>query len=178
MKQWVTERYPGTKLAITEYNWGAFGFMNGALAQADLLGIFGREGLDLATLWPSTPNVNVNAPGIFAFRMYRNYDGTGKKFGETSVKAASDNQDKLSVYAALRSDGALTTIVINKTSNALSSKLSLAGFNPTSTAQLYRYSQSNLNAIAREQDVAVQTGAISTTFPANSISLFVFTAKP
>lgn len=178
MKQWVTERYPGTKLAITEYNWGAFGFMNGALAQADILGIFGREGLDLATLWPSTPNVNVNAPGIFAFRMYRNYDGTGKKFGETSVKAASDNQDKLSVYAALRSDGALTTIVINKTPNPLSSKLSLVGFNPTSTAQLYRYSQSNLNAIAREQDVAVQTGAISTTFPANSISLFVFTAKP
>ena len=51
MKQWVADHYPGTRLAISEYNWGAPESINGALAQADVLGIFGREGLDLATLW-------------------------------------------------------------------------------------------------------------------------------
>ena len=51
MKDWVTANYTGTKLAITEYNWGALDHINGAVAQADVLGIFGREGLDLATLW-------------------------------------------------------------------------------------------------------------------------------
>ena len=72
MKEWVTANYTGTKLAITEYNWGALDHINGAVAQADVLGIFGREGLDLATLWgPPT----VNQPGAYAFRMYRNYDG-------------------------------------------------------------------------------------------------------
>ncbi len=51
MRDWVKKSYPGTKTAITEYNWGALDSMNGALAQADVLGIFGRERLDLATLW-------------------------------------------------------------------------------------------------------------------------------
>ena len=39
--------YPGTQIGITEYNWGAEDHINGATAQADVLGIFGREGLDL-----------------------------------------------------------------------------------------------------------------------------------
>ncbi len=51
MRAWVNTHYPGTKLAISEYNWGALDHINGALAQADVLGIFGRERLDLATLW-------------------------------------------------------------------------------------------------------------------------------
>ena len=40
--------YPGTPIGITEYNWGAEDHINGATAQADILGIFGREGLDMA----------------------------------------------------------------------------------------------------------------------------------
>ena len=45
MKSWVATNYPGTKIGITEYNWGAEPSINGATAQADILGIFGREGL-------------------------------------------------------------------------------------------------------------------------------------
>ena len=48
--KWVNENYPNTKIGITEYNWGGQKSVNGALAQADLFGIFGREALDLATL--------------------------------------------------------------------------------------------------------------------------------
>lgn len=51
MRDWVNTYYPGTEIAITEYNWGGLESINGALAQADVLGIFGREGADLATLW-------------------------------------------------------------------------------------------------------------------------------
>ena len=43
MKSWVAANYPGTLTGITEYNWGADDHMNGATAQADVLGIFGRE---------------------------------------------------------------------------------------------------------------------------------------
>ena len=53
MKKWVANDYPGTKLAIDEYNWGGQEAINGALAQADILGIFGREGLDLGAFWPT-----------------------------------------------------------------------------------------------------------------------------
>jgi hypothetical protein len=175
MKQWVTNNYTGTKLAITEYNWGALNHINGALAQADVLGIFGREGLDLATLWG--PPDSSTAPGIFAFRMYRNYDGAGSAFGETSLRAASADQDKLAIYAARRiGDGALTLMMINKTGQALTSTLTLTNFQPGATAQVYRYSAANLAAIVHEPNQTVTAGGFTAVFPANSITLFVLSS--
>jgi hypothetical protein len=172
MKSWVSANYPGTKTAITEYNWGALDYMNGALAQADILGIFGREGLDLATLW--APPDNANAPGIFAFRMYRNYDGTGSSFGETSVQAASADQSQLAIYAAQRTAShALTLMIVNKTSGDLTSTLALNNFQPAGVAQVYRYSPTHLNGIVHEANLAVGAGGITATFPANSITLLV-----
>lgn len=170
MKAWVNSYYPGTKLAITEYNWGALGTINGALAQADVLGIFGREGVDLATLWGPPES---NNPGAFAFRMYRNYDGLGNKFGETSILSASADQGKLAIYAAQRSDLALTILVINKTGDNLTSSLSLIGFTPATTAQVYRYSGVNLDEIVAQPVQVVSQNGFSATYPANSITLFV-----
>ena len=171
MKQWVAANYPGTKLAITEYNWGALDDINGALAQADVLGIFGREGLDLATLWGPP---EADQPGAFAFRMYRNYDGAGSAFGETSIHAASDDQEQLSIYAARRgSDAALTLMIINKTSTPLTSHLALSNFTPASLAQVYQYSAVNLAAILPAADQPVTAAGFTATFPANSITLVV-----
>jgi Glycoside hydrolase family 44 len=51
MKQLVAQNYPGTKVAISEYNFGALDRIDGGLAEADVLGLFGRQGLDLASLW-------------------------------------------------------------------------------------------------------------------------------
>ena len=46
LKNWVALYYAGTPIGITEYNWGAEAHVNGATAQADIFGIFGREGLE------------------------------------------------------------------------------------------------------------------------------------
>jgi hypothetical protein len=169
MRAWVDTHYPGTRLAITEYNFGGNEHLNGALAQADVLGIFGREGLDLATMWgPPLPE----EPVAFAFRLYRNYDGSGGTFGETSVRAFSGDQDALSVYAALRADGALTVVVINKTGETLTSALEVLNFAGTN-AQVYRYSSADLTQIVREADVALASGVLTHSFPANSLTLLV-----
>ena len=166
----IAANYPGTKLALTEYNFGALDDINGALAQADLLGIFGYQGLDAAALWgPPTPT----DPGAYAFKIYRNYDNIGGTFGETSTKSTSADQSQLSVYGALRSDGNLTAMVINKTGQDLSSALTLANFTAGSTAEVWRYSARNLNAIVEQLGVAVGAGQIATVFPANSITLLV-----
>jgi hypothetical protein len=111
-RSWVAANYPGTKVSLSEYNFGALDSINGALAQADVLGVFGREQLDLATLWaPPT----ASQPGAYAFRIYRNYDGAGGRFGDVSVHATSSDQGQLAIYAAQRSsDGAVTLVVINK----------------------------------------------------------------
>lgn len=171
MREWVTANYPATKLAITEYNWGGLESINGALAQADVLGIFGREGVDLATLWGPPA---ANEPGAAAFRIFRNYDGEGHRFGETGVSASSSNQDTLSVYASLRtSDAALTVVIINKSDTVLTSSVNLAGFIPQSSAAVYRYSGAHLSAIVRDVDQPVTSSGFSASFPANSITLLV-----
>jgi uncharacterized repeat protein (TIGR01451 family) len=171
MQQWVADNYPGTRTAITEYNWGALDHINGALAQADVLGIFGREGLDLATLWGPP---DADEPGAYAFRMYLNYDGLGSGFGETSVYASSTDQGQVSIYAARRDDdAALTLMAINKTDQPLTSTVSLANVAPVGSAQVYRYSSADLDAIVHEPDQPLAGDGFTTTLPANSITLFV-----
>lgn len=173
--EWVDKNYSGTKLAITEYNFGGLESINGALAQADALGIFGRERLDLATLWgPPKPN----EPGAYAFRIYRNYDGQGGQYGETWVRSASADQGQLAIYGAERKqDGALTLIMINKTGHDLNSRLALSGFSPARNARVFRYSAANLNAIVPEPDLAVTADGFTAAYPANSITLVVLSPQ-
>jgi hypothetical protein len=178
MKSWVAKDYPGTKTAIDEYNFGGMEAINGALTQADILGIFGREGLDLGTMWPTT-NPSLQIPGMMAFEIYRNYDGNKSTFGNTALTSTSANQGALSVYGALRSsDNAVTVVVINKTYGDLTDTLTLAGLaTSTTTAQAWLYSNANLNAIVAQPAVTVTPGAsastITTTFPAQSITMLV-----
>ncbi|MBA3534990.1 MAG: glycoside hydrolase family 44 protein, partial [Ardenticatenales bacterium] len=175
MKEWVADNYPGTKLAIGEYSWGAMGHISGALAQADVLGIFGREGMDLATLWGPP---EATQPGAFAFRMYLNYDGAGSTFGETSVRASSADQEKLAIYAAQRSsDDSLTLMIINKSTTSLTSTVSITGLTEAAPAQVYRYSAANLSAIAPQPEQAVSPTGFSALFPPSSITLVVIPAE-
>jgi uncharacterized protein (TIGR03437 family) len=170
MLQWVSDNYPGTKTAITEYNWGAPDTITGAIAQADILGIFGREQLDYGTVWTSlTPTT----PATFAFQTYLNYDGNGGHFGGTSVSATSSDPDSLSIFAALRYDSALTVVVLNKTSVAITDSIGMADFTPAGTAQVWQYSSANLGAIVRQSDISVSSSGLGTTFPAQSITLLV-----
>ncbi|MEV1144673.1 glycoside hydrolase family 44 protein [Micromonospora sp. NPDC049799] len=167
MRELVDRHYPGTKIAMTEYSWGAYGHLNGALTQADILGIFGREGLDMANLWTAP---GADQPVAHAFRIYRNYDGRGGSFGETSVRATSADQGKLAIYAAERgSDKALTLVVVNKTGDELTSPVALTGAS-AGAAEVYRYSGTNLAGIVREADQAVSSTGFTATFPANSIT--------
>ena len=177
MKTWVNTYYPGTKMAITEYYLGGQDDISGVLAQADLLGIFGREGLDIATWWPFH-TVTAASPGGFSFRIYRNYDGHGGAFGQIGVSAQSGNQDQLSIYAAHRADQALTLMVINKTAADLSTFVGLNNFAPAGPVHVYQYSAANLAAIVPQPDLSVPADpafdpGFAATFPAYSMTLLV-----
>jgi hypothetical protein len=173
LKGWVAASYPGTKTGITEYNWGAEGHINGATTLADILGIFGREGLDLATYW-TTPAAT--SPTYKAIKLYRNYDGQGASFGDTSVSAVVPNPDLLSVFAAQRTaGGALTIMAINKDlSSSPAVNLQLANFAARSPAQVWQLTSSN--AITRLADAAVSGFTLAVTLPSQSITLFVIPA--
>jgi hypothetical protein len=155
MKPGLRRTIPAPRLAIDEYNWGGHGAINGALAQADILGIFGAYGLDMATLCgpPLIPTTQI--PGMMSFTIYRNYDGNKSMFGNMALTSTSVNQGQLSVYGALRtSDNAVTVVVINKTYGDLTSSLSLANLAAGSTtAQAFLYSNANLAAIVAQPAV-------------------------
>jgi len=175
MKKWVASYYPGTKIGVTEYNWGAEAYINGATAQADILGIFGRESLDLATRWTTPTNAS---PTYKAMKLYRNYDGNKSSFGDTSVAATVPNPDNLSAFAAIRTnDSALTIMVINKTLTGLTPlALSVTNFANSGTAQAWQLTASNV--IARLADFPYAGGIVSNQLPPQSITLFVLpTAK-
>jgi hypothetical protein len=182
MQGWVAKDYPGTKIAIDEYNWGGLESINGAVTQADILGIFGAYGLDLGTFWP-TSAPSGQQPVVMAFAMYRNYDGAKSTFGDMALASTSANQAQLSVYGAQRSsDGAVTVMVINKTYGSLTESLSLANVTSTGPAQAFLYSNANLNAIVAQPNIPlgapVAGGTIlNTTFPAQSITLLVIPTK-
>lgn len=169
MRQWVdTYYYPGTPIAITEYNWGGDTLMNGATAQADILGIFGREGLDMATRWGT---LDPSMPVYKAFKLYRNYDGNGSAFGATSVAANAPDPDTVAAFAALRDDGALTVMVVNKQlDRPADATLALGHFAAGGAVQTWRLAE---NRIARQPDATYAQGALRATLPPQSVTLFV-----
>jgi Glycoside hydrolase family 44/Bacterial Ig-like domain (group 3) len=176
-QSWIQTYYPGTKLSISEYS-----FASGTdplvdmLTESDVLGIYGRQSLDFANMWNVPKPTD---PIAYSFRIYRNYDGAGGQFGNTSVNSTSTDQSQLSVYGALRSsDGALTVVAINKTTGAIQTSLTLANFSPAATAAVYTYSNANLNQIVTGTPVAVVSNAVTYTFPAYSVTEFVFTPLP
>jgi PKD repeat protein len=171
LRNWAnTYYYGGTPIAITEYNWGAEPYINGATTQADIFGIFGREGLDMAARW-TTPDAST--PTYKAMKMYRNYDGNKGAFGDVSVSASAPNADNVAAFAAQRtSDGALTVMVISKyLSGTTAVTLPLANFTGTGTAQVYQLTSAN--AITRLTDLAYTGTSVSLTAPAQSITLLV-----
>ena len=105
----IAAHYAGTRLAITEYNQGGSDDVSGAVAQADTLGAFGRGGVFAAAYWPLLGN---NSWAFAAWRAFRDYDGAGKSFGDTSVSAASSDVPHVSVYASVDSAAPDRVVVV------------------------------------------------------------------
>ena len=172
MRAWAATNYPGTSIGVTEYNWGAEGHMNGATAQADILGIFGREALDLATRWVVPAD---GTPVAAAFRIYRDCDGGA--FGETSVRATAPDPDTVSAFAAERAaDGALTVMVVNK-DPARVAPVTLAVTNFTHVGVAHAWQLAS-NVIARLPDAALATNRLALLLPAQSVTLCVVPGPP
>jgi hypothetical protein len=171
-KQWIGQYDPGTKLAFSEYSIDSgHKLITDALAEADMLGIFGSYQVDFANMWNTPAPTD---PIAYAFRLYRDYDGNGGRFGETSVQASSTDPTQLAVYGAQRSaDGALTLVVLNKTTAAIGATFSLANFTPSGGAEAYSYSAANLTKITSAGSVAITANALSYNFPAYSATVLV-----
>ncbi len=153
MKQWVADHDPGIPISLSEYNMDLGGSDNTAdtLLQADALGIFAREGLDMATEWDAP---QAGDPEANAFRLYRDYDGAGGRFGDVYKTSTSSDQGQLAIYGALRGDGsAMTIAVINKTSTSMTAPIALPNFDVGGDASVWQAVGPSF-AFTKQPDVA------------------------
>ena len=102
--------YPGTKLAISEYNFGGDDEVSGAIAQAEALGCYADAGVYFATLWGGSDYI------FSGMKLYTNYDGNGGHFGDTLVPTVTEDVSLASSYSAINgdNDSQVTVMLTNK----------------------------------------------------------------
>ncbi|HMP07036.1 MAG TPA: glycoside hydrolase family 44 protein [Lacipirellulaceae bacterium] len=165
---------PGTKIAITEYNYGGNNHISGAIAQADVLGIFGREGVFAANIWGGGSYIDG------AFAMYLNYDGDGGAFGDTSVQANTSNIASSAVYASLDSEdpNRMVVIAINRTGSAITTGIAVTHDRRFDLAEVYQLTSASANPV-RADDIEIELiNAFLYTMPAYSVSTLVLHSTP
>jgi hypothetical protein len=168
----IDRHYPGTKLAFSEWNYGAGNHISGAIATADVLGVFGKFGVDLATYWPLSQD---EAFSFAAFRAYRNYDGRGSSFGDTSVSASTTEPTLATVYASVQSDRneQVVIVVINKDQTPKRAGLRLSHSVAYTKANVFVLAGAQPTLLAGTPLQAVATNAFRYEMPAQSLSVIV-----
>lgn len=96
IKASIDKYYPGTKLAITEYDFGAPFNISGGIAEADALGVFAQNEVYFASLF--TMNCKYQ---LTAIDLYTNYDGKGSGFGNTLVSCGTGDVELSTAYASV-----------------------------------------------------------------------------
>jgi mannan endo-1,4-beta-mannosidase len=165
--------YPGTKIAVTEYEYGGHKDISGGIAQADVLGIYGKYGVFAACFYSETIKDYI----FPAFHIYLDYDGKGSAFGDLSLATNAPDAASYSVYAAKESGtGRIHIIAINKTATAEVANVSLANTSRIVTsAEVYGFSEAGGAVLSELTPVASISGnAFSYTLPAHSVLHFVF----
>ena len=172
MKEKIAARYPGTELAFSEWNYGGGTHISGGIATADVLGILGREGVALACNWDLlTDQVFMRA----AIRAYRNFDGAGGHFGDTSIEASTSDVEASSVYASVDSTAPdrMVIVAINKRIYPLTATIQVAHTMSYSQADVFTLTASAPAVTAVPGLSASTANQFVYTMPAQSVSVIV-----
>jgi len=168
----ISEHYPSTKLAITEWNYGGGNHISGAIATADALGIFGRERVDLATFWQLAMDESF---AYAALRAFRNYDGSGATFGDVSVPATTSDTLNVTFYASLHGHATdhVVLIAINKATTDKTAALRLAHPSTFTKLSSYHIAGTSAELTKQSEQTSSATNAWKITLPAQSVSVLV-----
>ncbi len=169
----INAEFPSMKgISITEYEGGGWNHIAGTVAEADMLGVFGTQGLFAASFWPPNGTYDYALAG---FRTFRGFDGANANFGDTSVQATSSDVSKVAVYASTDSTtpGRVVFVAINRTTNALVTAIN--GLDLSGTASIYQITASSASGQNPIHPVLVGTQAASgnsleITLPALSVT--------
>ncbi len=164
-KDYIKNNYPGTKLAITEWNstLSSKSIYDG-LFSADILGVFINEDVFAA-------NEFSNADGYTAtaFKLYRNYDNSKSTFGDIAVNAVSSDYTYATIYSSVESetnDKILHMIVINKDSlQDIKGSFTITGNKNYTKGKVYYFDKSSQQIKKGIDIAAVSNNTFNYTLP-------------
>ncbi len=165
---------PGTKLSFTEYSYGADNNITGGIAQADVLGIFGKYGVYNANVWGG------GAYTAAGFNIYTNYDGNGSAYGNTKVKAETSDVENSSVYASIlgTDDSKLHIIMINKNYDSpMTVNFNIAGGKSYNSGRVWSFDRSSSNITEKDSIQNISGNKFSYTVPALTVCHIVLDAS-
>ncbi|MEZ4636347.1 MAG: hypothetical protein R2856_15520 [Caldilineaceae bacterium] len=162
------------KLAITEYNWSGLDHINGALTQADILGIFARRTRPGHALRHALRQrrFTPSGPTGYTFACTATTTATAQSSATSACAAATIRRNWRSTPLSAAWT-AHTLLVINKTGESLTAALTISNLqSPASSAAVFRYSADNLSAIVPRRISRSATASYHRP-SANSLTLFV-----
>jgi hypothetical protein len=168
----IEQSFPGTKLSISEWTYGGGTHPSGAVAAADALGAFGRNGVALAGF---RSRADDDAYILGAFRAFRDYDGQGASFGDVSVYAASNDPATASVYASVASNdpNRVVIIAINRRDTEKEALIVLEHASAFTTAQVYVIADGSPIPAPAASLTADPANRFTYALPAYSVSVIV-----
>lgn len=169
----INAEFPAMKgLSITEYEGGGWNHIAGTIAEADMLGIFGEQGLFAAALWPPSGTYDYALAG---FRAFRGFDGGSANFGDISVQTTSSDVSQVAVYASedSKTPGRVVLVAINRSTS--SHVTAINGMTLSGTATIYQMTAGSAQGQTPVHPVLVGTmpasgTSLQITLPALSVT--------
>ena len=174
LRRWIEENYPGRKISIGEWNFGAEDDMSSGLAVAEALGHFGTEGIYSAYYWTYPPD---RSPPYWAFRAYRNFDEKGARFLDRSAPV-NGSAPLASLFASRdEAGGRVVAVLLNHDPGSpLRAEVGLESCGTVSAARAFSYT-GNASGFAARPAPGSANGRLDLTVEPYSITTVEMTLR-
>ncbi|MCJ2013381.1 glycoside hydrolase family 44 protein [Methylobacterium sp. J-076] len=162
LERLARDNFPGTRIAVTEYNYGGAGQLASGLALADALARFARPDMLLASHWGALAG-RLGA----AFRLYRDYDGAGGRFPDRDLPVDVPRPDILTVRAGVEG-GRLHLVLINRAPEAQPVEVALDRPLPASRLTRHGFDAAHADMAAMGPAEPVSGGTLRLMLPPRS----------
>ncbi len=133
----IAADWPGTDLAITEWNNGGSHHIAGAISVADTLGVYGQYGIFAATYWPMKTPTSADFD-LAGFKMFRDFDGANGSFADTALATTSSDTAKVSAYVSHDSAAPHRYVIVAINRSATAQAVGFHGLPLAGHARLFR----------------------------------------
>ncbi|HEY4103149.1 MAG TPA: glycoside hydrolase family 44 protein [Polyangiaceae bacterium] len=174
LKEWVAQYYPGRKISIGEWSFGADSHISGGVATAEALGRFGKEGLDSAFYWDGP---KAGTATFWAFRAFRNFDGKGGRFLDVSLPTR--DADKVSIFASRDEPGThLVAVIVNRDPTfAIDANIELETCGHVTTSRAFSYNAQSSALAPVEIKSGENAGTVSVSAQPYSFTVIDLTVQ-